>query len=105
MCKNEWNFEYFSNKFIARSFDGYFKVWIKYGQYPDIFVEHIPEMDLIGFLCNFGGLLGMWLGFSLFGVFNDIFILITKIAYRKYINLFSVKANKIKINLVNYVKN
>ena len=50
-------------------------------------------MDLIGFLCNFGGLLGIWLGLSLFGIFNDIFIIITKIAYRKYINLISVKLN------------
>ena len=46
---------------------------IIHSEYPDIFIEHIPEMSLISFLCNFGGLLGMWLGLSLFGIFNEIF--------------------------------
>ena len=29
-------------------------------------------MNLIGFVCNFGGLLGMWLGLSLFKIFNTL---------------------------------
>ena len=64
-------------------------------------MEHIPEMDLIGFLCNFGGLLGMWLGMSLFGMFHDILNLITKIAFRKFINLLSVKINQMNNQYIN----
>ena len=41
-------------------------------------------MNLIDFFCNFGGLLGMWLGLSLFDIFNNILNLIMKIAQQKY---------------------
>ena len=33
-------------------------------QMPDQIVENIPEMSFITFVCDFGGLLGMWLGLS-----------------------------------------
>ena len=78
-----------------------YRIWILHGEYPDIFVQHIPAMDVIGFLCNFSGLLGMWLGLSLSGIFHDIFNLITKISYRKYINLFIVKVNQVNNYFLN----
>ena len=104
MCKVECNFKYYSNEINSRKGQNLKKVIsILHSEYPDIFVKHIPELNLIGFLCNFGGLLGMWLGLSLFSIFNDIFILITKIAYHKYINLISVKLNipNIQLKFVN----
>ena len=97
VCKVECNFNYYSNELNSVKNLGNV-IYIQHGEYPDIFVKHIPEMTLIGFICNFGGLLGMWLGLSLFGIFNDIFTLMSKIAYRKYINSINVKVNQIKVN-------
>ena len=31
------------------------------------------EMSLMSFVCNFGGLLGMWLGFSILSISKDVF--------------------------------
>ena len=74
---------------------------IQHNQYPDIFVEHIPELNFISFLCDFGGLLGMWLGWSFFEILNDISYVINKISYLKYINLTYSKL----IYLINYLFN
>ena len=60
------------------------EIYISHSEYPDTFVKHIPEMDMISFICNFGGLLNMWLGLSIFGIFNDTFSLFSKIAFHKY---------------------
>ena len=104
LCKIECNVRYYTIELDRRNIDPKLTATrIQHSQYPDIFVEHIPGMNLIGFLCNFGGLLGMWLGLSLFGLFNDIFKLITKIAYRKYINLINVKINNANCNC-NFVR-
>ena len=73
---------------------------IHHSQHPDIFIEHIPELNLISFLCEFGGLLGMWLGWSIFDIVNDLFNLIYKISFKKYIMLSFSKL----IHLVNQIK-
>ena len=38
---------------------------------PDVVVRHTLEMTLMSFVCNFGGLLGMWLGFSVLSITKD----------------------------------
>ena len=40
------------------------KLVLYHNSIPDIIVRHSLEMSLMSFVCNFGGLLGMWLGFS-----------------------------------------
>ena len=46
---------------------------IKHSSIPDIIVRHSLEMTLMSFVCNFGGLLGMWLGLSLLSISKNIF--------------------------------
>ena len=94
ICKFECNDKYYYIEIKTRPDLTNSGIYFSHNQYPDIFVHYIPEINFIGFLCNFGGLLGMWLGLSLFGSFNDIFSLIDKIAYRKHI----IKVNQIKVN-------
>ena len=105
MCKIECNFKYYPIEINTRNLqiDSYHNVLIYHSEYPDIVIKYIPEIDFISFLCNFGGLLGMWLGLSLYELFNDIFSLMTKIAYRKYINLINIKVNQ--INRVQSINN
>ena len=49
---------------------------IEHNRLPDVVVEHHPEINLISLICNFGGLLGMWCGLSVF-MFLDKVIWIT----------------------------
>ena len=47
----------------------------------DVYVKHLPKVNLISLLCNFGGLLGLWLGVSMLNILNtstQIFIKIVK---------------------------
>ena len=53
-----------------------------------IIINYIPEMDLMNFICNFGGLLGIWLGFSIFSTF--------KYFLEKVVKAIKIKAKNLK---------
>ena len=76
---------------MKKNYLEYENIQILHSDFPDVFVKHIPEMSLSSFLCNFGGLLGMWLGLSLDGIFKQFFRQIIIINYRKYINFIKLK--------------
>ena len=80
MCKPECYMKYYSIE--VERYDNQNRIFIRHDENPDIFVEHIPEVNLIGIVCNFGGLLGMWSELSIFTLFNDTLHLITMIFYR-----------------------
>ncbi len=44
---------------------------IKHNKIPDILITHLPEITFNAFVCNFGGLLGLWLGLSVFAIFSE----------------------------------
>ena len=60
---------------------------------PNVIIEHFAEMTFLSLLCNFGGLLGMWLGTSLLSLSCDIWKF-TKQYFMKFIL-------KIKLNNTN----
>ena len=96
MCKMDCNEKYYQieiETFEINNSDVKNLIKIRHNEFPDIYVEYIPEMNLIGFFCNFGGLLGMWLGWSFSGIFSDIFNLINKISFRNYFNLILFNIN------------
>ena len=47
-------------------------ITFQHSSIPDIIVRHSFEISLMSFVCNFGGLLGIWLGFSIFSISKDI---------------------------------
>jgi hypothetical protein len=49
-----------------------------HNQLPDQLIKHMPEMEFITFIGNFGGLLGLWLGFSIYAIIK---------LFSKYVNL------------------
>ena len=100
MCKVECKAKYYGLEYEISNIQDSLEhengvIIIRHSAYPDIIVKYIPEMNLIGFLCNFGGLLGMWLGLSLFGILKDVFIVMTKFSYRKFIDIISLNVNSI----------
>ena len=66
---------------------------IKPGSIPHTIVRHSFEMTLMSFICNFGGLLGMWLGFSVLSISKHIFQSIDR--------LISFDGNKINLFINN----
>ena len=77
MCKVECKEKYYvieSDRIDSEDND----IFIEHSENPDIYIKHIPEMNFIRFLCDLGGLLGMWLGLSLFDIFKGILIIFKK---------------------------
>ena len=71
-----------------------YQILIKRSPIPEIIVRHSFEMTLISFVCNFGGLLGMWLGFSVLSISEHIFQTIKR--------FFSFDRNKIILFKINF---
>ena len=76
-CRLDCTFKYYD--WQAQIMDLSFKdewckwatVMIKHNGSPDILVKHMPEIQFISFISNFGGLLGMWLGISVVMIFEN----------------------------------
>ena len=66
------------------------RVNFQHNSIPDIIVRHTLEMSLMSFVCNFGGLLGMWLGFSVLSISKHIFETIYQVNENP-INSFAVE--------------
>ena len=64
---------------------------------PDILITHLPEITFNSFVCNFGGILGLWLGLSVFAIFSEFRdIVINLFEKRKRImNLQNLYLNRI----------
>ena len=39
-----------------------FEFKIEHNSFPDLLITYLPQTTFLSFVCNFGGLLGMWLG-------------------------------------------
>ena len=48
------------------------KVTLMHDNMPDTLIVHMPESSFISLVCNLGGLLGMWLGLSVFMLLDTI---------------------------------
>ena len=101
ICKVECYMKYYSTKIERTENLNYKSVYIHHGVNPDTFVEHIPEMTLIGFICNFGGLLGMWLGLSILAIFNNTLNFITRIFHHKNTTNVNLNLNRFEIQNIN----
>ena len=54
-------------------------ITLQHNRLPDLFVRHIPEITFVSFIGNFGGLLGMWLGFNALMIFDIAYKIIKRI--------------------------
>ena len=77
-CHKECHFTYysFSINIYVETHENNCGLRIRHNEMPDITIRYIPEMPLLTFICNFGGLLGMWLGLSFYTIFHDIWKLL-----------------------------
>ena len=95
-CPKDCKFIYFitndmrqENTKIVVQDTSYTRIDIEHNRLPDIIVVHYPEITFIGFICNFGGLLGLWLGLNVLQLFNDVLKIIQNVIGKKCIFKFS----------------
>ena len=65
-CKQACTYSYYQlnlQKLEDMDF-GHSRLFAEHNEMPDILIKYIPEISFLSFVCNFGGLLGMWLGLS-----------------------------------------
>ena len=72
-CRKDCRFTYFlhtyENHEQTRSKAGW--IVISHNSLPDILITHLLEITFNAFVYNFGGLLGLWLGLSVFAIFSE----------------------------------
>ena len=79
-CKLNCQIRYYSPNFIRENALNLTRIFIsKNFAMPDITIKHIPEISFISFVCNFGGLLGMWLGLSFIQILTSIKQIVEKL--------------------------
>ena len=74
-CHKECHFTYYSftvSKSVENNVYSHSSLTFTHNEMPDITIEYIPEMPLLTYICNFGGILGMWLGLSFYSMMEDI---------------------------------
>ena len=76
-------------------------ITLRHSRMPDVSIRHTPQISLISFVCNFGGLLGMWLGLSILSIFDQSIPFVRKIFCKGNLYLGKVKnvKNDFTINL------
>ena len=79
------------------------RINIHHDHLPDIYIRHLPEMTIISFISNFGGLLGIWLGISVFLIFENCYS-ISKYLLDYFFKLKSRKLVFIPLHF-NYINN
>ena len=73
-------------------------VIMEHNTMPDVLIKYIPETILISFVCNFGGLIGMWLGLSFLTVIEVASGSILKLKLKIKLNQMIIFINGIKLN-------
>ena len=78
---------------------------INHNEMPDITIRYIPEMPLLTFICNFGGILGMWLGISFYTILEIMWKIFRNhiLSNNNLSNIFITVKNKfINTNMGNF---
>ena len=61
-------------------------IYYTHNNMPDQLTQHVKEMTFVDFFGNFGGLVGVWLGFSIATAISDLLIIIRD----KYLKNFNM---------------
>ena len=77
-------------------------IYLRRSDFPDMIIEYMPETTFISLVCNFGGLLGIWMGVSILNILIVIYKQ-AKVNFKKLFNIlinynFNMKVENITIN-------
>ena len=87
-CRLDCSFRYYiinkkDSNYPVKSigFESFIK--IEHGDLPDILIKYMPHTLFISLACNFGGLLGMWLGLSIISTWEILLNSLTKLIQKR----------------------
>ena len=99
-CRADCSFSYYILDIKTfKSLPGLIQISVMHTDLPDILIRHSPQMPFISFICNFGGLLGMWLGLSVLTIIDESLVKIIRLLTRpnyNFVNNFFI-TNTIRI--------
>ena len=111
-CKPDCIYSYYPTSHTQEEYEIednglWFKFNIRHNSLPDVLITYLPQTTFLSLVCNFGGLLGMWLGLSFINIIN-LLVLNTYRALRRPLikqqnNIFIRKNINVKFNLNNNV--
>ena len=80
----------------------YTNIYLRRSDFPDMIIEYMPETTFISLVCNFGGLLGMWMGVSML---NSIIVVykLAKVNFKKIINILIKYKYNFNVNIQNNI--
>ena len=83
------------------------EVILRRSDFPDMIIEYMPEITFISLVCNFRGLLGMWMGVSMLKIIIVLYKL-AKVNFKKIFNIlnnyyFNMNIENITINDISSV--
>ena len=77
---------------------------MRHSRVPDVIIKYSAQLSFISFVCNFGGLLSMWLGLSILSIFNSGLELVQNLIVNR--KLYLAKLNfKTEVNQNNLINN
>ena len=81
-CRPDYKYKYYLLERIERprvaDWEKSLIITLTHSRVPDVSITHSPQISFISFICNFGGLLGMWLGLSILSIFDASIALVKK---------------------------
>ena len=79
-CRQDCKFIYYPTIYEKKNVQNYGVVHLDviHNQLPDIHIKYLPQTTLLSLVCDFGGVLGMWLGLSFYNALNFIFLILKR---------------------------
>ena len=98
-CKFDCQSKLYSSNIIKLAHADYEQtiILIEHSEMPDITVKYMAEISFISFVCNIGGLLGMWLGLSFYNSINELKIIANKFSTNNHSFKIVNICNKFKV--------
>lgn len=100
LCHKECLYSYYTLSLdrVSRSEDNKVKISVRHSETPDLTIRHVPEMSFVTLVCNFGGLLGMWLGVSFLAIMDQVFTMVIRLTIKHAVKITNYNN---QINLIN----
>ena len=109
-CRKDCKFSYYISNYekLGNFTRKKTRIQLLHSPMPDILITHLSEIPFNAFICNFGGLLGLWLGLSVFSIFSEFRDFCIKLfgKQQKTVNNYnlSFQKNSVTNNIMNVNK-
>ena len=84
-CRPDCKYSYYLiEKWERRRFPGEnILINLRHSRIPDIIIKYLPQLSFISFVCNFGGLIGMWLGLPFLAILNRSLLFFNELLFNR----------------------